>query len=61
MLILRDQPVAGARVLLVSCGAEETLQDGIRGFMTRHAHELEPGRTFIELPRQNNTLPLAPA
>jgi hypothetical protein len=44
---LRDQPLSGVRVLLASCGAEETLQDGIRGFMARHAHELEPGRTLV--------------
>jgi hypothetical protein len=45
--LLRDQPVAGMRVMLVSCGAEETLQDGMRAFMARHAHELEPGRTLV--------------
>jgi Zn-dependent M28 family amino/carboxypeptidase len=45
--LLRDQPVAGVRVLLASCGAEETLQDGIRGFMARHIHELDPGRTLV--------------
>jgi hypothetical protein len=45
--LLRGQPVSGVRVLLVSCGAEEALQDGIRGFMARHAHELEPGRTLV--------------
>jgi Zn-dependent M28 family amino/carboxypeptidase len=33
--------------MLVSCGAEETLQDGIRAFMARHGSELEPGRTFV--------------
>jgi hypothetical protein len=44
---LRDRPVAGVRVLLASCGAEETIQDGIRAFMARHAHELEPGRTLV--------------
>jgi Zn-dependent M28 family amino/carboxypeptidase len=45
--LLRDRPVSGLRVLLVSCGAEETLQDGIRGFMARHAHELELDRTLV--------------
>jgi hypothetical protein len=45
--LLRDEPVSGVRVLLASCGAEETLQDGIRGFMARHTHELEPGRTLV--------------
>jgi Zn-dependent M28 family amino/carboxypeptidase len=44
--LLRDRAPAGLRVLLVSCGAEETLQDGIRAFMARHACELPRGRTF---------------
>jgi hypothetical protein len=45
--LLREQPPPGLRVLLVSCGAEETLQDGIRAFMRRHASELARGRTFV--------------
>jgi ketosteroid isomerase-like protein len=45
--MLRERPVAGLRVLLASCGAEETLQDGIRAFMARHRDELEPGRTWF--------------
>jgi hypothetical protein len=45
--LLRDRPVTGVRVLLVSCGAEETLQDGIRAFMTRHGGELDPQRTWF--------------
>jgi hypothetical protein len=48
--LLRERPVPGLRVLLVSCGAEETLQDGIRAFMARHRHELDPARTaFVNL------------
>jgi Peptidase family M28 len=48
--LLRQRPIPGLRVLLVSCGAEETLQDGIRAFIARHRHELEPGRTcFLNL------------
>jgi hypothetical protein len=48
--LLRERPVPGMRVLLVSCGAEETLQDGVRAFLARHRHQLEPGRTsFINL------------
>jgi hypothetical protein len=40
----------GLRVLLVSCGAEETLQDGIRAFVARHRGELDPARTvFVNL------------
>lgn len=48
--LLRVEPVAGLRVLLVSCGAEETLQDGIRAFVARHRDELDPARTaFVNL------------
>ncbi|HWX73937.1 MAG TPA: M28 family peptidase, partial [Solirubrobacteraceae bacterium] len=33
-----------------SCGAEETLQDGIRAFLARHRAELDPARTcFVNL------------
>ncbi len=45
--LLRERPVPGLRVLLVSCGAEETLQDGIRGFMAAHRHELDPESTWF--------------
>jgi len=45
--MLREHPVTGLRVLLVSCGAEETLQDGIRAFMSRHGDELPRGRTWF--------------
>jgi hypothetical protein len=45
--LLQEEPVPGLRVLLVSCGAEETLQDGIRAFLARHRGELEPGRTWF--------------
>lgn len=48
--LLREHPVPGLRVLLVSCGAEETLQDGVRAFLARHRDELEPGSTaFVNL------------
>jgi hypothetical protein len=43
--LLRERPIPGLRVLLVSCGAEETLQDGIRAFIARHRHELDTGST----------------
>jgi len=42
---LRERPVPGVRVLLVSCGAEETLQGGIYGFVESHAGELDPAHT----------------
>ncbi len=48
--LLREQPVPDLRVLLVSCGAEETLQDGIRAFVSSHRDELDPARTaFVNL------------
>ncbi len=48
--LLRDDPIPGLRVLLVSCGAEETLQDGIRAFLARHRHELDLDSTsFVNL------------
>jgi Zn-dependent M28 family amino/carboxypeptidase len=45
--LLRARPPAGLRVLLVSCGAEETLQDGIRGFVAAHRDELARGATWF--------------
>jgi hypothetical protein len=45
--LLHERPVPGLRVLLVSCGAEETLQDGVRAFIARHRHELSPERTWF--------------
>ncbi len=47
---LRDDPVPGLRVLLVSCGAEEALQEGIRGFARRHFDRLDRATTrFLNL------------
>jgi hypothetical protein len=45
--LLRERPVPGLSVLLVSCGAEETLQDGVRAFLARHRDELARGRTWF--------------
>ncbi len=45
--MLRARRPAGLRVLLVSCGAEETLQDGIRAFVARHREDLPRGRTWF--------------
>jgi hypothetical protein len=48
--LLRAHPIPGLRVMLVSCGAEETLQDGIRAFLSRHRHELDEVTTrFVNL------------
>jgi Peptidase family M28 len=44
---LRDRPVEGLRVMLVSCGAEEVLQGGIYGFAERHLSRLDPERTWV--------------
>ncbi len=44
---LRERPVEGLRVLLVSCGAEEVLQGGIHGFLTRHAPALPTAHTWF--------------
>jgi len=44
---LRDHPVEGVRVLLVSCGAEEVIQGGIYGFAARHFPSLDRDRTWF--------------
>ncbi|OPC84272.1 peptidase M28 [Embleya scabrispora] len=44
---LRAEPVNGVRVLLVSAGAEEALQEGIRGFARRHFPDLDRERTWF--------------
>ncbi len=43
----RERPLGDLRLVLVSCGAEETLQDGIRAFVGSHGHELDPHRTWF--------------
>jgi Zn-dependent M28 family amino/carboxypeptidase len=42
---LRDQPVEGTRVLLVSTGSEESFSEGMQGFGERHFDDLDPERT----------------
>ena len=44
---LREEPVEGLRVMLVSAGAEETLQEGIRAFGRRHFPSLPRDRTWF--------------
>ena len=47
---LRDEPVAGLRVLLVSTGSEESFEEGMAAFVERHEHELPRDRTdFVVL------------
>jgi len=44
---LQTRPLPGLRVLLVSAGAEEALQEGIRGFARGHFPELPADRTWF--------------
>ena len=47
---LRDEPISGLRVMLVSAGSEESLQEGIRAFGRRHFPSLPRDRThFLNL------------
>jgi len=47
---LHDRPITGLRVLLLSAGSEESLQEGILAFARRHFHELSRERTrFVML------------
>ena len=42
---LRERPVKGVRVLLISTGSEESFSEGMQGFGRRHFGELDPDRT----------------
>ncbi len=44
---LRDEPLRGLRVMLVSCGAEEVIQGGINSFAKRHFPTLPQDRTWF--------------
>jgi acetylornithine deacetylase/succinyl-diaminopimelate desuccinylase-like protein len=44
---LRERPPRGLRVILLSAGAEETLQEGIRGFAEKHFGELPRDTTYF--------------
>jgi hypothetical protein len=44
---LREQPLEGLRVMLLSCGAEEVIQGGINSFAERHFPELPRDRTWF--------------
>jgi hypothetical protein len=44
---LREQPVDGLRVLLVSTGSEESFSEGMQAFGERHFAELDRGRTEV--------------
>jgi hypothetical protein len=44
---LRDEPLAGLRVLLVSTGSEESFSEGMLGFARRHLLALDRDRTEV--------------
>ena len=44
---LRETPVRGLRVMLVSCGAEEVIQGGINSFAKQHFPSLPQDRTWF--------------
>jgi hypothetical protein len=44
---LRETPISGLRVLLVSCGAEEVIQGGIHGFARAHFPHLDREHTWF--------------
>jgi hypothetical protein len=44
---LREEPLEGLRVMLVSCGAEEVIQGGINSFAQRHFPALPQDRTWF--------------
>lgn len=44
---LRETPLEGVRVLLLSTGSEESFSEGMQAFVERHAHELDPETTEV--------------
>ncbi len=44
---LRERPIEGVRVLLVSTGSEESFMEGMHGFARRHFPSLDPDRTEV--------------
>jgi hypothetical protein len=45
--LLRDRPVPGLRVLLVSTGSEESFMEGMQAFARRHLPALPPQSTHV--------------
>ncbi len=45
--LFQENPVQGIRVLLVSCGAEESMQEGILAFGARHFPSLPTATTHV--------------
>jgi peptidase M28-like protein len=44
---LRERPLPGVRVVLLSTGSEESFMEGMRGFARRHFPDLPPERTDL--------------
>jgi hypothetical protein len=44
---LREEPLQGLRVMLVSCGAEEVIQGGINSFAKQHFPALDRDKTWF--------------
>jgi acetylornithine deacetylase/succinyl-diaminopimelate desuccinylase-like protein len=44
---LRERPLTGLRVLLVSTGSEESFSEGMQGFVNRHLRSLNPSRSEV--------------
>jgi hypothetical protein len=45
--LLRERPVPGLRVVLVSTGSEESFMEGMQAFARRHFASLPPDRTHV--------------
>ena len=45
--LLREKPVEGVRVILVSTGSEESFMEGMRGWVRRHGPALDRERTRV--------------
>jgi hypothetical protein len=45
--VLRERPVQGLRVLLLSTGSEESFMEGMQGFARRHFDALDRDRTHV--------------
>jgi acetylornithine deacetylase/succinyl-diaminopimelate desuccinylase-like protein len=44
---LREEPLRGVRVLLLSTGSEESFSEGMQAFVERHRDELDPRATEV--------------
>jgi len=44
---LADEPIGGARVILLSTGSEESFMEGMQAYGRRHFAELDPERTTV--------------